>query len=386
MHFGGRARTAVAALAGFFGLALFYLVWMPANFFGGETFLGNRYILAAYPCLLVALVRLPSRRLLLAIWAVAGVAGASALASQLRFGALDPTSQAHANAGIFRLLPYESTASNLDGRRDRYWAGDFVRFVDPFAVPEAWSFSILSGRPAAEVEIATRFPDAPMHVLVVAHGAPVTLVISDWRGARRYPLASFAPGQSGGHVVHHAAAPWRRHRFWWSPVERYFVRLVRFSAEAPDGERAALRLRYLGRSAPPEAGFAREVVPVVLPAEAVAGARTAFTLEVRNTGAWTWTSAAVTPVQIGARIVPLEAGKEEATELRWSLPRAVAPGESFATAVELEWPAIPGRYSVSLDLVVEDLTWFADEIGAPLASGEVEVKEPQVLEQRPALR
>ena len=31
---------------------------------------------------------------------------------------------------------------------------------------------------------------------------------------------------------------------------------------------------------------------------------------------------------------------------------------------------------MSLDLVVEDLTWFADEVGAPLASGEIEVREP----------
>ena len=57
-----RSRRSPASL----GLALFYLVWMPANFFGGETFLGNRYILSAYPCLLVALSRLPSRRVLLA--------------------------------------------------------------------------------------------------------------------------------------------------------------------------------------------------------------------------------------------------------------------------------------------------------------------------------
>ena len=254
----------VAALAGFAGLASFYLVWMPANFFGGETFLGNRYILAAYPCLLVAIPRLPSRRVLLAIWALAGVIGISALASQLRFGALDPTSQAHTNAGIFRLLPYESTASHLDGRRDRYWAGDFVRFVDPFAVAAAWSFTLQSGLPAAELEIASRTPDEPMHLIVVADAAPATLVISDWRGARRYPLASFAPGRSGGGVVHEAAAPWRRHRFWWSPEESYAVRLVRLSVEAPGtpaAGRVSVRVRYLGRSAPPQEGFAREVAP-----------------------------------------------------------------------------------------------------------------------------
>ena len=371
--------TGLAALAGFTGLTLFYLVWMPANFFGGETFLGNRYILAAYPCLLVALSRLPPRRLLLAVWALAGAVGISALASQLQFGALDATSQAHTNTGLFRLLPYESTASNLDGRRDRYWAADFVRFVDPFATPEAWSFTLRSGLPAAEVEIATRFPEAPLHLIAVADVAPATLVISDWRGTRRYPLASFAPGQSGGSIVHEAAPPWRRHRFWWSPEERYAVRLLRFALEtppAPAGQRAAARVRYLGRSAPPTAGFAREVAPVALPTAVAAGSRTTVALRVRNTGAWTWSSAAVLPVQIGARIEPLTAGESQASQPRFALPAAVAPGESFESAVTIAWPTVPGRYRVSLDLVVEDLAWFADRVGAPLASGEVEVRAP----------
>ena len=98
------------------------------------------------------------------IWALAAVVGISALASQIRFGALDPTSQAHANAGLFRLLPYESTATNLDGRRDRYWANDFVRFVDPFAEVGEWSFTIAerpAGRGARDRDPLPRGADAP---------------------------------------------------------------------------------------------------------------------------------------------------------------------------------------------------------------------------------
>lgn len=374
-----RSPAGLAALAGFAALALFYLVWMPANFFGGETFLGNRYILAAYPCLLVALSRLPSRRVLLAIWLLAGWTGISALVSQWRFGALDVTSQAHAHAGIFRLLPYESTASNLDGRRDRYWAGDFVRFVDPFATSGSFSFTLSSAQPAAELEIATRFPQEPIHLIAVADAAPATLVISDWRGARRYPLASFAPGEAGGQIVHGAAAPWRRHRFWWSAEERYGVRLLRLSLDAPGlppGGRASVRVRYLGRHAPPSAGFAREVAAVALPATVEAGSRTTVALRVRNTGAWTWRSDAVLPVQIGARLDPVDAGGGPSTEPRFALPGPIAPGELFETAVELAWPKAPGRYRVRLDLVAEDLAWFADRVGEPLAEAHVEVRAP----------
>jgi hypothetical protein len=371
-------RSAVAAVAGFAALALFYLVWLPANYFGGETFLGNRYILSAYPCLLVALGGLPARRTLLGAWAVAAVVGASALVSQVRFGELDSTSQSHAHAGLFRWLPYESTASNLDGRRDRYWAGDFVRFVDPFAAPEAWSFELRSDRPAAEAEIATHAPAAsaqPFHLLVIADSERATFVVSDWRGKRRYPLASAVPGRAGGRIVHLPAPAWRRHRFWWSQ-ESYSVRLLRFAIESPDQVPVTARVRYLGRNPPQEEGFARQVAPIVLPAEVPAGSRTTLPLRVTNTGAWTWSPESVTPVQIGVRLAPLApdgADGGPAREPRFPLPEPVAAGETLEAEVTIDWPETPGRYRVSVDLVLEDLAWFADEVGEPLAAGVVEV-------------
>ncbi|MEO8274691.1 MAG: hypothetical protein ABI639_00630 [Thermoanaerobaculia bacterium] len=364
----------VAALLGFLSLALFYLVWMPANFFGGETFVGNRYILAAYPCLLVALRRLPSRRLLLAVWALAALAGGSALASEIYYRALDPTSQSHANAGIFRWMPYESTASNLDGRRDRYWSGDFVRFVDPFASPETSSFTIASDGPAAEVEIATRFPDRPMNLVAVADAADATLAISDWRGTRRYPLAHSDLGRASGCIVHVAAPAWRRHRFWWSPEARYDVRLVRFAVETKSSAGATLRLRYLGRNSPQLDGFAREAEPIELPGSVVAGTRSEVNVSVRNSGTWTWDPGAVTPVQLALRVSPMTPGGAPASEPRFALPQAIGAGETLQSTIAVSWPDVPGRYRVSIDLVVEDLAWFGDVLGAPLASAEVEVR------------
>ena len=85
------------------------------------------------------------------------------------------------------------------------------------------------------------------------------------------------------------------------------------------------------------------------------------------------------PVQIGARLDPLDplvTGAGPVSQQRFVLPRAVAPGESFETAVAIDWPIVPGRYRLTLDLVAEDLAWFADKVGAPLASAEVEVREP----------
>lgn len=374
-----RGSRTWAALGGFAALALFYLIWMPVNFFGGETFLGNRYILAAYPCLLFALTELPSRRLLLAAWAIAGAVGLSALASEVRYGALDATSQSHTNAGIFRWLPYESTASNLDGRRDRYWGGDFVRFVDPFPAVGPWSFTISSDRPAAELEVATRFPTAPMNFVAVADGLPATLVISDWKSVRRYPLAPFSATRAGGAIAHLPASAWRSHPFWWSPEAVYAVRLLRIGVETEgrrDGPPVGVRLRYLGRTLPPETAFRRESAPVELPSVVAPGEKTIVKLQVKNAGDWTWNSAAVVPVQVGLRLEPIGPASGLSVEPRFELPRPIAPGERFELALPIEWPREPGRYRVILDLVAEDVAWFGDRVGAPLASAEVEVRVP----------
>ncbi|MEO1370373.1 MAG: hypothetical protein AAFX50_24595, partial [Acidobacteriota bacterium] len=48
---------------------LFFVAWKPENFFGGETFIGNRYFLPIYPLALFMLPRLPSPRVLAAVWA-----------------------------------------------------------------------------------------------------------------------------------------------------------------------------------------------------------------------------------------------------------------------------------------------------------------------------
>jgi hypothetical protein len=365
-------RVALAALAGAAGLALFYLVWWPANFFGGETFVGNRYLLAAYPCLLVGLRRLPSARALAAGAALATAVGLSALASVAGAGALDPTSQSHAHAGLYRLLPYESTASNIDGRRDRYWSGDFLRFVDPFAEVAPWSFALDSRRPSAEIELGTVWAGDRTTWLAVTDAPRATLVVSDWRRSRRYPLAEHPGGGAGGPIVVDAAPAWRVHPFWWSEGAAARARLLRFALETPDGAPARAQVRYLGRE-PLPADFARLVHAVALPRDGVAGGSGRVTLHLRNMSAWDWTSDAALAVQLGWRLRPLDGGAT-ASEGRTPLPGKVRSGDAFEVELAVPWPARPGRYLLEVDLVLEDVAWFADRVGAPVAAGEVEIR------------
>lgn len=365
-------RVTLTALAGAGGLALFYLVWWPSNYFGGETFVGNRYLLAAYPCLLVGLRRLPSARALAVGAALSAAVGLSALASVAGAGGLDPTSQSHAHAGLYRLLPYESTASNIDGRRDRYWSGDFLRFVDPFAEVGAWSFALESGRPAAEIELGTVWAGDRTTWLVVTDAPRATLVVSDWRRSRRYPLAEHPGGGAGGPIVVDAAPAWRSHPFWWSEGEPARARLLRFALETPDGAPARAQLRYLGREPLPD-DFTRLVHAATLPAEGLAGGRGGVALHLRNMSAWDWTSEAPLAVQLGWRLRPL-AGSAAPSEGRAPLPGKVRSGDAFEVELAVPWPETPGRYRIEVDLVLEDVAWFADRVGAPVAAGEVELR------------
>lgn len=368
---GGSDRIGRSALFGFAAAAGFYLVWWPQNFFGGETCIGNRYLLAAYPCLLFAPRRLPSRRALGVAWLLAAGFGLSAAVSVARTRALDPSSQNHAYAGLFRWLPYESVASEIDGRRDRYWSGDFLRFVDPFARVDRSSFLIDSGSPAAEVELATAWSGRPLQFLVRTNTPRATIVVSDWLGRDRFPLAEIVGGSAGGLVVAYTSPPWRWHPFWFQDRGDYRARLLRFALETPGGRAATAELRYLGPRGIPAEGFEREVLRVALPATAPAGGVAKIPLELRHRGSWAWDSDAPLPVLVGIRLEAIDGGARR--EQRAPLPHRVEPGGRVVMALPLRWPAEPGRYRVVVDLVLEGVCWFGERVGEPVASAVVTV-------------
>lgn len=363
------ASLLVAALAA----TVFYLVWLPRNYFGGEGFVGNRYFLAAYPLFLIAPERLPRRRWLLAVWGWGAVVLASALLSVATAGRLDATTQSHADRGVFRLFPYESIAPAIDGRRDRYWADEFVRFVDPYARVDAWSFHLESGREPAELMIANRRPQGPLRFAVRANVPAVDLLYSDWRGEQVFPLVSREPGVHGEVEVLPAPA-WRRHPLWWRDSDGSVARLLRLSIRSPDGRPARAELAYLGRYEVPPGMFEREVLAIEAPTAAEAASVGTLRLQVRNASRHPWSSDAPLPVELSYRLV--HAGGGPAIEgPRIRLPERVDPGQVLDATVPISWPAEPGTWNLTVDLILEGVAWFAERTGAPLSSVRVEVME-----------
>ena len=228
--------VALPLLAATGAVVVFYLLWMPENYFGGSTFLGNRYFLVTLPAILLALRQLPSPRLLAGAWILALGFWSSGLYSVALTPELASSNQRHAHAGLFRLLPFESTAKNMDGVESRYWRRDFVRFVDPFARIGTRNFRLSSEMPAAELVVATSWPGETLKLAVQSSSPRAVLEVTDWQRSDTYPLdgsVEIAPG-----VLEVSLSPaWRRHGFWWEGDASYNVRSLRLEIVDPAGSR-----------------------------------------------------------------------------------------------------------------------------------------------------
>ena len=366
-------RTGLVMLAAGLGIAAFYLVYMPRNYFGGEGFVGNRYFLSGYAALFVALPRLPRRRWIFLTWAIALVAFGSAAMSVMTTRERDQGSQNHAYAGVFRLLPYESTASAIDGRRDRYWSDEFQRFVDPFAEVGRLDFRLRTGEPAAEIQVANQRPAGVMRFLINTNTPEAVLEYRDWRSRQQFDIKAEETRSEASAVVEILPSPaWRQQDYWFAPGEPFLVRNFRLALRTLDGSPAQAEVHYLGRYHQPVRIYDRAVLKLDLPTTAQAGTTTVLPIRVRNASRQPWHSERVLPVLLGYILRPHDGGMPVEGE-RTPMPEPVKPGQVLAREMTVHWPSTPGDYDLLVDLRIEGVGWFREENGEPLAQGVVHV-------------
>jgi hypothetical protein len=366
------------------GLSLLYLLWLPHNYFGGGACIGNRYFLVAYAAL-PFLGRPLGWRGLSPAWLLAALAFGSAFHSQRTAGELDRSSQGHAHAGVFRWLPYESTAENIEGSRERFWPKEdweLIHFADPYARVGDWSFELATGAPT-EIEVANRRPGAALRFLVNSPARRLRLMYRDWGKSEEIELRR--PFGHSGLVEIEPSPAWRRHPlwFWWQLRDAFHIRLFTLEISTPDGSPAQAEVRYLGSMELPNGEFYRRtVLRGDLPEIAPPGGASAVPIEVRNDGDRPWLSGDVLPVHLGHRlacpgILPTE-GR------RLPLPATVMPGEVLSITLDVQWPEVEGECSLTVDLVVEGVSWFEAETGAPLVSGVVSLSSAPVSSDTPS--
>jgi hypothetical protein len=342
-------RVSLSLLAGLAAMVGFYLVWMPQNYFGGSTFVGNRYFLGAFPVLFVALRRLPSQRTLGFTWALSALIWGSAAYSMRTVSGLDDSSQSHAFAGIFRLMPAESTGQRIDGLQERFWADDYLRFQDPFAEPARWSFRLDSTRPAAEIMVATSWSGDPLQFVIAPQSAPIEIDISDWK-RQATMVVPLEPPNPPGLLEISLSEPWRLHAFWWKPGTLYRARVLRFSLRSPMGDETTAVVRYAGRGRElrPLSGILmnrRELSPI----EVTAGSQTQLPLKVRNTGSRPWRPDGIFPHRLGYRLSTQGGGSEVASQAAMLTGR-VPPGKSLDLPLSIRWPDEPGSYELIIEI------------------------------------
>ncbi len=372
----GLDGAGAALLGGAALMAAFYLIWMPTNYQGGSTFVGNRYFLPAYGALLLAPRRPLSVRAVALVWGVAALAFVSAAISVATTRDLSRSSQSHTHAGIFRLFPDESSAMFVDGRRDRYWSGQFLRFVDPYPEVGRLSFSLAARARPAEITLADSMLAGRLRFLVRADTPGATLVYRDWRGRRSFPLEP--PGPVAGTLVEIEPAPsLRRHPYpGWRRLElERAIHTFSLELEAPD-RAATAELRYLGPYQLTRRYFFGEIVRPRLPAEITAGRLGRLRLRLHNRGSYPWQSRDVVPVHLEVRF-ERPAGDDVAAapiETRLlPLTSRVPAREPALVDLRFAWPFRPGRYDMTIDLVAGRARRFEEWTGEPLYRGPIEV-------------
>lgn len=91
-------------------------------------------------------------------------------------------------------------------------------------------------------------------------------------------------------------------------------------------------------------------------------------ITVTNNGVFTWQTGGNQAINLAARWVQPESGRELSDRPHWPLPGPVAPGETVTLQVSLQAPQPEGEYRLVWDMVQENVIWFGARTGQETSS------------------
>lgn len=383
-------------LAAMGAVLVFYLVWFPDNFQGGGDFIGNRHAVSIYPAFLFLLGALPGVTAHLLAWSAAGLFIAQAVLAP--FGAQRPRAalQAHAQAPLCRLLPYETTLRYLPGYTDISFGMKFtprrylVRLLTSGLKAEGSRFR-LHGRSTEQLLVVSRHPLASLALFT---DDPT---VEAWcRGAEgrpvRAPLLQFSPDPAQeplpGEELRlrlEGPRPVAVHTDWRDGGRRFFYLLKLRRLQGPDEGAAApsAQLAFLGEGEPwlRRSFFRARLVAAEVPASMPAGGEQAIPLRLSSRSPFAWDgSVRLSYHWLRPCYGPARPGRTVVWDgVQTGLPGGgLDPGGTAVAEMLVRAPGEPGDYVLEIDLVADQVAWFASKSpsGEPLGRFPVTVAGP----------
>jgi hypothetical protein len=363
------------------GVALFYFLWIPFNWWGGGGFVGNRYFAVACPAFLFLVERLGPGWTLASGWAAGGLMLGPLLFTPFGAPVPQPTLQSHTRGFPFRLFPLELSllgkvpgyqgqvvgGSWFVGRKDQYRPHGSTLWVVGGTDAELWW---ATSEPLGEEVLRVTTPALPNRVEVTLADLHREVVFGPAGSPRRQlelppPEPSAVRWRDGGRV--------------------YFYRLqvhTKQGEEVPvDPQDSEAGHYFLGADLAfmgPPANLRADVYRVrwercSIPPRMAAGTEARISARLRNESQVAWPARGLPAVHLAYHWRDAGGGVVEWEGERWRLPRSVAPGESATVTGSVRAPERPGRYLLELDLVYERVSWFSGR-GADTCRGEVRVR------------
>lgn len=379
----GRRWVLLAMLA---VVALFFLVFIPANWQGGGGFIGNRYFVNAYPGFLFLVTRLTPRLLTLAGYALGGLFLGPLLLSPFARTGPEPTLQSHVRNAPFELLPLELSlrevpgyhrvdvgSHGLVGRKDvvlprgeRLWIRGASRVelllvgTEPVA-RGAWlvetpaprnSISFEMGEARRTVELGAATPAGPRTRLILEPGGPDKVRLH--AGQEVFVHRLLITAQTG------------RVRSWTRQMPPQRCEYFAYNASFEESFFVGAALTWLGEAEQLE----RDVFGVAwrrvkVPERVTAGSTFTVPVVLVNASEQPWTAGGAARVKLGYRWIDAAGERLGPDAPRTELELPVPPGRATRVPLEVTAPQGAGSYQLVIDPVFEHVAWFSQRGAAP---------------------
>jgi len=377
-----RRRNRQLAGRGFLLLGLllvltFTIIWFPDNYQGGPDFVGNRHAACLYPAFIFFAGSMTGIVAPLASWTVAGLFLAQVVFAP--FGAVDPRhpDQLHVRAPLFSLLPCETTLRHLQGYTDVAYGVSHTPKRYLVRLPET-GFALLGSdfrlqsREAVELLVESK---RPMSRLLFRSD---TELVEAWCGSApgepvRSGLLRFSPdpGQEPVmeeelHLAIEAPQPAAVHLHWRDGERRfiYHVGFRRLPGESGGLAGHHVTLAFLGQGEPwlRDDYFRGVLLQAEVPESLPVDGETTVPLSLVSRSPHPWDST----VRLSYHWRRAgQGGRPHGPVVVWNgiqtlLPDAeLLPGGQETVAMQVRAPEEPGDYILELDLVADQVAWFA---------------------------